>query len=50
MGSQLNWGMQFKTVDPKPIFKDYVARCNDRPAAARANAQAEQVIAKIKPS
>ena len=37
VGSSLGWGMLFGTVDKLPVFEDYVARLNSRPAAKRAN-------------
>ncbi|SNS32853.1 glutathione S-transferase [Sphingomonas laterariae] len=35
-GSQIAWGMMFKTIDERPVFKDYVARIHGRPAYRRA--------------
>ena len=37
VGSQLGYGLMFKTVEPRPAFSDYVARLQARPAAIRAN-------------
>jgi glutathione S-transferase len=36
VGSQLGWGMMFKTIDPRPAFASYVGRLHSRPAARRA--------------
>lgn len=37
LASHLGWGMTFGTVDKRPLFEDYVARLEARPAAQRAN-------------
>lgn len=37
MSSYLGWEMMMKNVDPRPAFTAYVARCEDREAARRAN-------------
>lgn len=37
-GSQIAWGMQFGTVEKRPVFERYVERITARPAAARAKA------------
>ncbi|WP_298611019.1 glutathione S-transferase family protein [uncultured Thiothrix sp.] len=36
VGSHLAWGMLFKTIEEKPVFKDYVQRLHARPAYAKA--------------
>ena len=36
LGSQIAWGLAFKTMEPRPGFADYVARLDQRPARARA--------------
>ena len=33
--SQLGWGVMSKTLDPRPVFDDYLARCGERPAHKR---------------
>lgn len=38
VGSQISFGMMFKSIDKRPAFEAYVARIEDRPAAARAAA------------
>ncbi len=38
VGSQLWWGMQFGTLQKRPVFETYVERIKARPAAKRANA------------
>jgi glutathione S-transferase len=36
LGSQIAFGLMFKTIEPRPGFAAYVARINSRPAAIRA--------------
>ncbi|MXX94693.1 MAG: glutathione S-transferase family protein [Gammaproteobacteria bacterium] len=36
VGSHLIWGLQFKTVDERPAFVDYISRLKERPAYQRA--------------
>ena len=36
VGAHLGWGMSFDAVEKRPVFVDYVARLNARPAAIRA--------------
>ncbi len=38
VGSQLGWGMQFGTLEQRPRFEEYVARCQAREAWQRAEA------------
>ena len=35
-GSQIGWGLQFKSIEARPAFEKYWARLVDRPAAIRA--------------
>lgn len=37
MSSYLGWEMYMKVIEPRAVFEDYVARCNARPASARAS-------------
>ena len=37
IGSHLGWGMDFGTLEKRPVFEAYVARLQARPAAMRAN-------------
>ncbi|NIA69123.1 glutathione S-transferase family protein [Pelagibius litoralis] len=37
LGSQVNWGLQFGTMEERPGFADYVARLTARDAFRRAN-------------
>lgn len=36
LGSQIGWGMQFGTIEKRPVFAEYWARVSERPAARRA--------------
>ena len=38
VGSHIGWGMQFNSIEKRPVFEDYVARLYARPAAIRAAA------------
>ena len=48
LGSALIWGMQFGTIEKRPLFAEYTARLSNRPAAIRANAINELRIASTK--
>ena len=37
LSAHLGWGMQFGTIEKRPVFESYHERCSARPAAARAN-------------
>lgn len=37
VGAQIGWGMMFGSIDKRPVFQNYVARIQSRPAALRAN-------------
>lgn len=41
LGGTLRYMMDFKQMDPNPVFKDYVERLNARPAYQRASARNE---------
>jgi glutathione S-transferase len=45
IGSHLGWGMQFGTLEKRPVFEAYVARLLARPAAVRANGIDDALIA-----
>ncbi len=38
LGSQIGYGLMFKTIEPRPAFMAYVDKINRRPAAIRARA------------
>ncbi len=40
-GSQIGWGMRFGSIEARPVFADYWARINARPALARSVALCE---------
>lgn len=44
ISSQLGWGMMTKSLEPRPAFQAYVARCGERPAFKRFVAQNERYI------
>jgi glutathione S-transferase len=46
VGSQIGYGMQFKTIEARPAFVDYWARISARPALARAAAACEAQLKK----
>ena len=45
VGAQIGWGMQFKTIEPRPAFVTYWEGIKDRPAAVRARAIDDALIA-----
>ena len=49
MAGQLNFGMLLaKTIEPRPAFEAYLARCTDRPAYKRSLAQLGELQEKLK--
>lgn len=49
LGSQIGWGMQFKSLPDRDVFKVYAARLFQRPAAIRARELDDALIAAAKP-
>ena len=47
-GSQIGWGLQFGTVEARPVFRDYWARISGRPAHGRATAADNAALAAAK--
>ena len=45
LGSQIGWGLQFKSLPDRDAFKDYAGRLFQRPAAIRARAIDDALIA-----
>ncbi len=45
LGSQIGWGLQFKTLPDRDVFKGYAARLFQRPAATRARELDDALIA-----
>jgi glutathione S-transferase len=48
LAGQIGFGLMTKTLEARPEFQAYVARCTDRPAYKRAMAQGEQFTARMK--
>lgn len=46
VGSQIGWGLMFKTIDPRPAFSEYVGRLQSRPAAIRARGIDDALVPK----
>lgn len=46
VGSQIQWGLMFKSIPDRPAFVDYAARIGGRPAAARARALDDALLPK----
>ncbi len=45
VGSHIGWGMSFGTIEKRPAFERYVERLSTRPAAIRARAIDDELIA-----
>ena len=45
VGSQVGWGMSFGTIEQRPAFERYFARLSARPAALRARAIDDALVA-----
>lgn len=50
IGSQIAFGLQFKTIEPRPAFADYCARLDAREARQRANALDDRLLETIEGS
>ena len=48
LGSQIGWGMQFGTIEQRPALAQYVGRILMRPAAQRAKAIDDALLAQAK--
>jgi glutathione S-transferase len=48
LGSQIGWGMQFGTIEKRPALAQYVGRILMRPAAQRAKAIDDALLAQAK--
>ncbi|MES2208179.1 MAG: glutathione S-transferase family protein [Pseudomonadota bacterium] len=44
VGSCLNWGMMFGTIEKRPVFEAYVERLNSRPAVKQTNQLNEEFL------
>ncbi|QGP78113.1 glutathione S-transferase family protein [Sphingobium sp. CAP-1] len=47
VGSQIDWGLSFKTIPSRPAFEDYAARLRTRPAYQRQKAIDGALIAEM---
>ncbi len=45
LAAQIGWGLFTKTIEPRPSFTSYVARCEERPAFQRSFKHAQTLIA-----
>ncbi len=50
VGSHLGWGMQFGTIDARPVFERYYGRLRERPALIRAAEIDDALIAQAQPA
>jgi glutathione S-transferase len=50
VGAHVGWGMQFGTLEKRPAFERYAQRVNARPAAIRARAIDDALVAEQKPA
>lgn len=48
VGSAIGWGLQVKSIEPRPAFLSYLGHCSERPAFKRMTAQNETLAAQIK--
>jgi glutathione S-transferase len=46
VGSQIGYGMRFKTIEERPVFTDYWGKLTSRPGFARATALNDALLAK----
>ena len=49
LGSQIGWGLQFRSLPERDAFKAYAARLFQRPAAIRAREMDDALIAAANP-
>lgn len=47
IGAQLDLGMKFKTIETRPVFSRYVARCQQRPGYKRFEASHGKLMAEV---
>ena len=46
VGSQIGFGMRFKTIEERPVFTEYWGRISARPALARSTAKNDALLPK----
>ena len=49
VGSQIRWALMTKGIESRPVFEQYIARCDARPASQRSNAQSEKYMQELMP-
>lgn len=47
VGAQIQWGLQFGTIEKRPAFEAYAARVGERPAARRAHEIDDALMAEM---
>lgn len=47
VGSQISFGLRFKSIEPRPSFQAYAARLHARPAAVRASQMDDALIGQV---
>jgi glutathione S-transferase len=48
LGSQMGWALMVKNLEPRPLFVEYVARCNERPAMKRMIERNNELLEQLK--
>jgi glutathione S-transferase len=48
IGSELGWGTMTKSIEPNPVFGEYMARISARPAFQRVVVQSNELAAQLK--
>jgi glutathione S-transferase len=48
VGSQIGFGLMVKALEPRPLFRDYLARVQQRPAYQRFMEKNDQLLAQMK--
>jgi glutathione S-transferase len=48
VGSQIGFGTMMKALDPRPVFKDYLDRLQERPAYKRFMEKSDQIAGEMK--
>jgi glutathione S-transferase len=48
VGSQIGFGLMVKALEPRPVFQDYLARIQQRPAWKRFMEKNDQLLAQLK--
>jgi glutathione S-transferase len=48
VGSLIGWGLMIGSLEPRPAFREYAARFEQRPAVQRVNAKCEELAQQLK--